>query len=38
MPECHGELTVTLDAGQYQLVCNLPGHYQAGMHTTFIVE
>ena len=32
------ELTVTLDPGQYQLVCNLPGHYQAGMHTTFIVE
>lgn len=32
------ELTVTLDAGKYQLVCNLPGHYQAGMHTDFVVE
>lgn len=32
------ELAITLDAGQYQLVCNLPGHYQAGMHTTFIVR
>ena len=32
------ELAITLDAGQYQLVCNLPGHYQAGMHTAFIVK
>jgi uncharacterized cupredoxin-like copper-binding protein len=32
------ELTVNLEAGQYQLVCNLPGHYQAGMHTNFIVK
>lgn len=31
-------LTVNLTEGQYQLVCNLPGHYQAGMHTSFIVE
>jgi plastocyanin len=31
-------LTVTLDAGKYQLVCNLPAHYQLGMHTTFVVE
>lgn len=32
------ELAITLGAGLYQLVCNLPGHYQAGMHTTFIVK
>lgn len=32
------ELAIALDAGLYQLVCNLPGHYQAGMHTTFIVK
>lgn len=31
-------LTVTLEAGNYQLVCNIPGHYQSGMHTAFIVE
>jgi len=31
-------LTVTLEAGNYQLVCNIPAHYQAGMHTAFVVE
>ena len=31
------ELSTTLSAGTYQLVCNLPGHYQAGMHTAFTV-
>lgn len=25
--------TVTLAAGRYELVCNLPGHYDAGMYT-----
>lgn len=30
-------LTVDLEAGTYQLVCNLPGHYEAGMHTVFTV-
>ncbi|MBI4260560.1 MAG: hypothetical protein HY658_08335 [Actinobacteria bacterium] len=30
-------LTVTLDAGTYVIVCNLPGHYAAGMHTTITV-
>jgi len=29
--------TVDLEAGTYQLVCNLPGHYEAGMHTVFTV-
>jgi uncharacterized cupredoxin-like copper-binding protein len=31
------ELTVTLSSGNYQLVCNLYGHYSAGMHTAFRV-
>ncbi len=31
-------LTLTLEPGAYQLVCNLPAHYSAGMHTGFIVE
>jgi uncharacterized cupredoxin-like copper-binding protein len=31
------ELTVTLSSGNYQLVCNLVGHYGAGMHTAFQV-
>ncbi len=31
-------LTVTLDPGTYQLVCNLAAHYGAGMHTDFVVE
>jgi uncharacterized cupredoxin-like copper-binding protein len=28
-------LTVTLDAGAYVFICNLPGHYAQGMHTSF---
>jgi uncharacterized cupredoxin-like copper-binding protein len=24
-----------LKAGHYALVCNLPGHYKAGMHVDF---
>jgi hypothetical protein len=31
-------LTLTLEAGNYQLVCNIPAHYTAGMHTAFVVE
>lgn len=31
-------LVLTLEPGAYQLVCNLPAHYAAGMHTSFIVE
>ena len=30
-------LTVTLDPGNYQLVCNLPDHYSAGMSMAFTV-
>ena len=31
------KLTVTLEPGNYQLVCNLPAHYGAGMHMVFKV-
>ena len=31
------ELSVTLSSGNYQLVCNLPGHYSSGMHVGFVV-
>ena len=31
-------LTVTLDAGNYVFICNLPGHYAQGMHTGFTVS
>jgi uncharacterized cupredoxin-like copper-binding protein len=32
------ELTVDLEAGNYLLICNLPGHYDQGMVTAFTVE
>jgi len=32
------DLTVTLDPGNYVAICNLPGHYQAGMFTGFTVQ
>lgn len=32
------ELTVNLESGNYQLLCNIAGHYQAGMHTSFVVQ
>jgi uncharacterized cupredoxin-like copper-binding protein len=31
-------LDVNLDAGSYVVICNLPGHYQQGMHTEFTVN
>ena len=31
-------LTVNLDAGSYVFICNLPGHYSQGMHSTFTVS
>jgi uncharacterized cupredoxin-like copper-binding protein len=31
-------LTVYLDAGNYVLICNLPGHYRQGMHASFTVS
>ena len=30
--------TVTLSPGRYELVCNLPGHYAAGMYTQLTVR
>ncbi len=31
-------LTVDLEAGSYVVLCNLPGHYRQGMHTTLTVS
>ncbi len=31
-------VTVTLRPGRYELVCNLPGHYAAGMYTQLTVD
>lgn len=31
-------LTVTLDAGNYALICNLEGHYRMGMRSAFTVN
>ena len=31
-------LTVTLDAGSFVVICNLPGHYQQGMHASLTVS
>ncbi len=33
-----GWVTLTLQSGRYELVCNLPGHYQAGMHAELDVN
>jgi uncharacterized cupredoxin-like copper-binding protein len=31
-------LTLDLKPGHYALICNLPGHYQGGMHADFTVK
>jgi uncharacterized cupredoxin-like copper-binding protein len=31
-------LNVMLDAGNYALICNIAGHYEQGMHASFVVE
>jgi uncharacterized cupredoxin-like copper-binding protein len=36
-PGKSGTLTVTLQPGTYLLLCNQPGHYEAGMWTVFTV-
>ena len=36
-PGKSGSLTLTLTPGSYLLICNQPGHYQAGMSTTLTV-
>ncbi len=37
-PGKSGSLTVNLKAGTYLLICNVAGHYDAGMWTTFTVK
>ncbi|QKC84722.1 sulfocyanin-like copper-binding protein [Mesorhizobium sp. NZP2077] len=37
-PGKSGTLTVDLIAGKYLLICNVPGHYAAGMWAEFTVE
>ena len=37
-PKTTGTLTVKLEPGAYQLLCNIEGHYAAGMHTAFTVS
>ncbi len=36
-PGASGTVTATLPAGNYELVCLMPGHYAAGQHATFTV-
>jgi uncharacterized cupredoxin-like copper-binding protein len=36
-PSTTGVLTTNLDAGAYVIICNIPGHYQQGMHAAFTV-
>jgi uncharacterized cupredoxin-like copper-binding protein len=31
------DLTLTLAPGHYIVICNIPGHYKAGMHASFTV-
>ena len=37
-PKTSGTLTVKLEPGAYQLLCNIEGHYAAGMHAAFKVS
>ena len=37
-PSTTASLTVDLQPGRYLFVCNLPGHYQSGMHTEVNVQ
>lgn len=37
-PGASGTLTLTLDPGTYVLLCNVPGHYMAGMWTKITVQ
>jgi uncharacterized cupredoxin-like copper-binding protein len=37
-PGASGWVTVTLAPGRYELVCNLPGHYAAGMYSELTVS
>jgi uncharacterized cupredoxin-like copper-binding protein len=35
---CTATLSLDLDAGSYVVICNLPGHYAAGMHAPLTVK
>jgi uncharacterized cupredoxin-like copper-binding protein len=37
-PNTTQKLEVDLQAGKYVLICNLPGHYQSGMHVGLTVS
>lgn len=38
VPRASSWVTVTLTPGRYELVCNLPGHYAAGMYSQLTVS
>lgn len=37
-PKTTGNLTVTLEPGTYELLCNIEGHYKNGMHASLTVS
>ena len=37
-PGASKSVSLKLAPGHYALVCNLPGHYKAGMHADFVVD
>ena len=37
-PGTTGTVTLKLDAGNYQLLCNIAGHYKNGMYTQLTVS
>lgn len=37
-PGSSATLTVDLEPGNYVLLCNIPGHFEQGMHATFTVS
>ena len=37
-PGASADLTLDLEAGTYQVVCNLPGHFENGMYSTLTVS
>jgi uncharacterized cupredoxin-like copper-binding protein len=37
-PGATGWISLNLEPGRYELICNLPGHYRSGMTTLLIVD
>ena len=37
-PSTTATLTTDLEAGSYVIICNITGHYEAGMHSAFTVS